>query len=64
MAPLDRVASKKAITNSSEVVRASALYSASALDLERVGCFLETQVSRFFPRNTQEERLGLGSLDP
>ncbi len=51
MAPLDPVASKKAIT---EVVRASVLYSASALDLERVGCFLESQVSRFFLRNTQK----------
>lgn len=30
------------------------MYSASALDLERVGCFLETQVSRFFPRNAQK----------
>lgn len=30
------------------------MYSASALDLERVGYFLETQVSRFFPRNTQK----------
>ena len=30
------------------------MYSASALDLERVGYFLETQVSRFFPINTQK----------
>lgn len=30
------------------------MYSASALDLERVGYFLETLVSRFFPRNTQK----------
>lgn len=39
--------------NRLEAVRVSALYSALALGLERVGCFLETPVSRFSPRNKQ-----------
>jgi hypothetical protein len=43
---------KDCIHITSTVVLDRALYSASVLDLEMVGCFLALQETRFGPRNT------------